>query len=169
MTTEFTSAKSVILKRGNRGRAVRVLETGLGFRTRDRVFDADTEAAVRAFQKSEHLTVTGIVNRATWDALERRAHPFVDYWKTVLRPGATGPAVVAVQTALGVPADGVYGDSTVAAVKAFQGRYHLARTGYVAILTWRALDAAQTSVKVEIGSVPRASAQLADAPVSATP
>ncbi len=109
MTTEFTSAKSVILKRGNRGQAVRVLETGLGFRTRDRVFDADTEAAVRAFQKSEHLPVTGIVNRATWDALERRAHPLVDYWKTVLRPGATGPAVVAVQTALGVPADGVYG------------------------------------------------------------
>ncbi len=169
MTTEFASAKSVVLKRGNSGKAVRVLEAGLGVRTRDGVFDADTENAVRAFQKSAHLPVTGIVNRATWDALERRAHPLVDYWKTVLRPGATGPAVVAAQKALGVTADGVYGPSTVAAVKEFQGRHNLARTGYVAILTWRALDAAQTSIKVEVGAAPRVTASLAAPPVSATP
>jgi peptidoglycan hydrolase-like protein with peptidoglycan-binding domain len=136
---------------------VRILEQGLGFRTRDSVFDADTDIAVRAFQQGAGLPVTGIVNRATWDALEKRHHPLVEYWRTVLRPGSTGAAVIALQTALGVPADGEYGADTVAAVKAAQARHHLAQTGYVGTLTWRAIDGDLTTPQVPIGSLPRRS------------
>jgi peptidoglycan hydrolase-like protein with peptidoglycan-binding domain len=49
--------------------------------------------------------------------------------------------VVALQKALRVTADGAFGPKTQAAVKALQGRAKLARTGVVASVTWKALEA----------------------------
>jgi hypothetical protein len=50
-----------------------------------------------------------------------------------------------VQRALGVPADGVYGPQTAAAVRAFQRRHGLAVDGVVGPATLRALGVAQAA------------------------
>jgi peptidoglycan hydrolase-like protein with peptidoglycan-binding domain len=46
----------------------------------DGIFGPDTEAAVRAFQQDENLSVDGIVGKNTWTALLRR-------WLTFSQPG----------------------------------------------------------------------------------
>jgi hypothetical protein len=56
-----------------------------------------------------------------------------------LRPGARGPAVTAVQKALGVSSTGYYGSLTKAAVQKFQTKQGLADSGNVNTVTWRAL------------------------------
>lgn len=56
-----------------------------------------------------------------------------------MRRGAVGPAVAEVQAALGVPADGVFGRQTQAAVMAFQRNCGLAVDGIVGPETWSAL------------------------------
>ena len=67
-----------------------------------------------------------------WQALENRDYPLRAYYGTVLKVGSKGTAVVALQKALRITADGAYGPQTQAAVKALQGRAKLARTGVVA-------------------------------------
>ena len=53
--------------------------------------------------------------------------------------GMTGERVRLVQTLVGVEDDGIFGDNTLAAVKAFQGKRGLAVDGIVGIDTWKAL------------------------------
>ncbi|WP_286228588.1 L,D-transpeptidase family protein [Neobacillus mesonae] len=65
---------SSILKRGSKGPAVTTLQkklTSLGYSTKgiDGSFGANTEKAVRLFQKDRHLTVDGVVGPATKKAL----------------------------------------------------------------------------------------------------
>jgi hypothetical protein len=50
-----------------------------------------------------------------------------------------GPAVSAIQQALHVPATGIFGLSTLAAVRRFQAAHGLPVTGIIRIRTWRAL------------------------------
>ncbi len=63
----------------------------------------------------------------------------------LIRLGDTGPAVVDVQQRLAraldepLPADGVFGDATYAAVRRFQRARHLPADGIVGPETWRAL------------------------------
>ena len=59
-----------------------------------------------------------------------------------LHLGSGGPAVSAVQHALGVPASGVFDAQTSRAVTAFQRHSRLVRTGRMNPRTWRALLAA---------------------------
>lgn len=66
--------------------------------------------------------------------------PLTAYAKLTLAKGATGPAVVALQKALGITADGAFGVQTEAAVKAFQARHNLPATGIVGPTTWAALS-----------------------------
>lgn len=56
-----------------------------------------------------------------------------------MRRGAVGPAVSDVQSALGIPADGVFGRQTEHAVKRFQRRCGLQVDGIVGPETWSAL------------------------------
>lgn len=65
--------------------------------------------------------------------------PLAAYAKTTLKKGSRGPAVVALQKALRVGADGAFGPLTEAAVKAFQARSNLPATGIVGPTTWTAL------------------------------
>jgi Transglycosylase-like domain/Putative peptidoglycan binding domain len=58
----------VVVKRGDRGSAVRQVQQALGVAV-DGVFGADTERAVKRFQKSKGITVDGIVGPQTRDAL----------------------------------------------------------------------------------------------------
>ena len=64
-----------VLRRGESGEAVIYLQTLLcdvcGALTVDGRFGAMTEAAVRAFQHQNQLTVDGIVGQKTWKALEK--------------------------------------------------------------------------------------------------
>ena len=141
LATEFTPYKSTQLKPGSTGTAVKVLQRGLGGLVVDGSFGPRTVSAVKAFQSSKGLTATGVVGVATWNAVERKVHPLLPYWGTVLKPGSTGAAVVALQKALRVTADGSFGPLTVAAVKAVQLNAKLTQTGVVGTLTWKAVEA----------------------------
>jgi peptidoglycan hydrolase-like protein with peptidoglycan-binding domain len=141
LATEFTAYKKTILKSGSTGTAVKVLQRGLGGLVVDGAFGTRTLAAVKALQTAKRLPVTGIVDTATWNALERKVHPLLPYWGKVVKRGSTGTAVVALQKALRITADGSFGPKTEAAVKAVQAAAKLTQTGVVGTVTWKAVEA----------------------------
>jgi peptidoglycan hydrolase-like protein with peptidoglycan-binding domain len=138
--TPYTAVMTTVLRSGSRGATVRTLQRALGGVSVDGAYGPRTITAVRAFQKAHRLPATGVTDTAVWRALELRDYPLRAYYDTVLRPGSRGAAVVALQRALRVTADGAFGPVTTAAVKAAQARARLARTGTVATLTWKALE-----------------------------
>jgi peptidoglycan hydrolase-like protein with peptidoglycan-binding domain len=124
---------------GNRGSDVRALQGLLRHQGATRlyisgVFDAPTTSAVRTFQTSRGLSVTGAVDAGTWVRLIIR-----------LAPGATGEAVKVVQRQLndkrraGLTVDGTLAGATVTAVRSFQRHSALPVTGSVDASTWRYL------------------------------
>jgi len=137
------------LRRGDTGRDVRTLQTALtraGYDTGsiDGVFGAQTERAVKRFQRVLGLEEDGIVGPRTWAFLT----PFVDESDPdVLRRGSRGSMVTLLQNGLlragydlgddGV--DGLFGTKTQAAVRAFQAAQGLPQTGVVGVNTWTAL------------------------------
>lgn len=100
----------------------------------DSVFGASTVAAVRAFQQSRGIAVTGIVETVTWGRLI-----------IGLREGQTGEAVRALQMLLvekrraSVVVDGTFGATTAYAVRSLQRHMGLTVNGVVGTSTWRAL------------------------------
>ena len=58
------------LKRGMRGDRVEELQKMLGLQNVDGIFGGQTEAAVKEFQRSHGLAVTGVVDDATWKAIK---------------------------------------------------------------------------------------------------
>lgn len=58
--------KMPMLKRGDRGEEVTVLQRGLGIKV-DGVFGDDTDKAVRQFQTENGLTADGVVGPYTWE------------------------------------------------------------------------------------------------------
>jgi len=141
VTTPYTSLMSTVLRTGAKGAAVKTLQRALGGLAVDGAYGARTAAAVAAFQKAHRLPGTGVTDVHVWAALENRDYPLRAYYSTVLRQGSRGAAVTALQKALGIPADGDFGPATAAAVKALQGRAKIARTGTVATVTWKAVEA----------------------------
>lgn len=67
------------------------------------------------------------------------ATPLQRWSGAVLRPGSYGPAVTAVQRAVGVTDSGPFGPQTETALLAFQRAHGLPATGVTDIATWRAL------------------------------
>jgi hypothetical protein len=63
-----TPSDAVIVKRGDRGAAVRKVQSALGVAA-DGVFGAQTEQAVKRFQKRKGLSADGVVGPDTRDAL----------------------------------------------------------------------------------------------------
>ena len=100
----------------------------------DSVFGASTVTAVRAFQQSRGIAVTGIVETVTWGKLI-----------VGLREGQTGEAVLALQMLLvekrraAVVVDGTFGATTAYAVRSLQKHMGLTVNGIVGTSTWRAL------------------------------
>ena len=141
LATEFTPYKATVLRLGATGTAVKVLQRGLGGLVVDGSFGSLTLAAVKQFQTSRGLSATGVVDAATWKALELKVHPLYPYWGIVLKRGSTGTPVVALQKALRITADGSFGPVTEAAVKAVQLNAKLTQTGVVGTLTWKAVEA----------------------------
>ena len=142
------------LRMGDSGSAVKDLQTKLkklGYYdgTVDSTFGSGTYAAVRAFQKKYNLTADGVAGSETLKKLDT-AYKNADSDKDdgSLRKGATGSAVKNLQTKLkklgfyNASIDGDYGDTTVAAVKAFQKKYNLTADGVAGSETLKKLDTA---------------------------
>ena len=140
------------LRMGDSGSAVKELQTKLkklGYYsgTVDSTFGSGTYAAVRAFQKKYNLTADGVAGSETLKKLDS-AYKNADSDKDddSLRKGATGSAVKDLQTKLkklgfyNAYVDGSYGDTTVAAVKAFQKKYNLTADGVAGSETLKKLD-----------------------------
>jgi len=132
------------------------------------VFDAETQAAVRAFQNIFNLSADGVIGRETWNrisfinvAVTRLAELDGEGTRVtigrnppnvVLRQGARGENVLQLQFLLnyisefypevpGVIKDSVFGADTRAAVIEFQRRFNLATDGVVGPITWNKLYA----------------------------
>ena len=142
------------LRMGDSGSAVKDLQTKLkklGYYdgTVDSTFGSGTYTAVRAFQKKYNLTADGVAGSETLKKLDS-AYKNADSDKDddSLRKGATGSAVKNLQTKLkklgfyNASIDGDYGDTTVAAVKAFQKKYNLTADGVAGSETLKKLDSA---------------------------
>jgi peptidoglycan hydrolase-like protein with peptidoglycan-binding domain len=103
----------------------------------DGIFGPLTNTAVRSFQASHHLPVTGVVDGQTWPALI-----------IAISRGSVGSAVKAAQDQLNfrnlrgtglLALDGIFGPLTQRSVLSFQKGVGLVPDGIVGPLTWRAL------------------------------
>ena len=153
-SSSSSSSSATRLEKGSTGSDVKDLQTKLkklGYY--DAYVDGDygdtTVAAVKAFQKKYNLTADGIAGKETLKKLDS-AYKNADSDKDdgSLRKGATGSAVKDLQTKLkklgfyNAYVDGSYGDTTVAAVKAFQKKYNLTADGVAGSETLKKLDTA---------------------------
>ncbi|MBQ4120514.1 MAG: peptidoglycan-binding protein [Clostridia bacterium] len=147
----------------------------------DGVFDSRTEEAVRAFQRIFNLGEDGIVGRATWyriiyiaNAVKRlnevvsEGVTFADIQQPLeetLSLGSSGDFVEIVQyflqtisaftnTVPSPPLDGIFGETTAEAVRAFQREWGLPVTGEVDLITWNLLfDVFRADVATVPGNV----------------
>ena len=122
--------------RGTDVRAMQLLLTSRGFATAaDGVFSSSTQSAVVAWKTATGVTpATPVMDRASWARLV-----------PMLRPGAAGPAVQALQLELrakrhsSIAADGLWGTTTTSAVGTFQRHIGATVTGNMNAGTWRRL------------------------------
>lgn len=154
-----TSASLTI---GQRGQAITDIQTKLKYKgfynyAVDGIFGPITEKAVKQFQLSKGLSVTGVVDQATENALN--VVPSVQQppksETSVLGVGARGTEVTEVQEQLKAKGyytytiDGIFGPITEKAVKQFQNANGLSATGTVDVKTKEKLSAATAPTKVQ--------------------
>lgn len=135
-------------RRGDRNehtRAAQVRLNGLGFGPleEDGVFGAGTDQAVRRFQELAGVGGGGVIDPATWAALEAVRGP--------VRAGSPPEEVRRVQDKLNLlglgplTVDGQYGARSAAAVRVFQTQQGLPATGEVDERCWWRLLGARTA------------------------
>lgn len=109
----------------------------------DGVYGRSTINAVKTFQKSVNLPITGKVDRATWDALGLGTRSDL----AVFTVGSRHDSVKSVQRALAkvlrkkISATGIYTSTLANYVKTFQKRAKITVNGKVGPKTWTALMA----------------------------
>jgi peptidoglycan hydrolase-like protein with peptidoglycan-binding domain len=130
------------LTQGEHGAAVAAVQQKLGLPA-DGIYGSSTLRAVEAFQKHHGLTADGRVGPATLDALANpgAAAPRHQRAQRAQRAPVHSHAagVKGLQSALKVPADGVFGRDTSHAVRMFQRQHGLKADGVVGPATWSAL------------------------------
>ena len=139
-------------------------------------YGEETADAVRAFQQSTDLPVTGQVDLATWRQLQRVYNGIVAvtpeleggivlFPGEILQVGSQGDDVRLLQEYLAyiretfseIPplyVDGVFGNRTLAAVKAYETRFGLEPNGLVGAVTWNSI--ARTYQDLKLGYDKRA-------------
>ena len=163
--TVVAAANMPLVKTGSRGEGVKTLQSmlnALGYNCGavDGIFGSKTQAAVIAFQKAMGIGVDGIVGPETWGKLSGTGMITVTTAPTaansavnltissnmpLITKGSSGDAVKALQTRLNAlgydcgAVDGIFGDKTLAAVKAYQTAMGLGVDGMVGSQTWGAL------------------------------
>ena len=162
-----------VLRTGSSGTAVRELQFYLYLMSAyessippvsiDGKFGADTERAVRAYQRFAGLTVDGVVGRTTWNSLYGRASQLrssgpvvtlkrLPYPGTPLTVGSSGSAVLYYTLLLqriayyfssveAPPLSDQYTDETAAATRSAQQLLGLEQTGVADADTWTAVEA----------------------------
>ena len=107
----------------------------------DGTYGTSSIRAVKKFQKSLGLNQSGVVDRATWDALGLANRPDLG----VLRVGTRSASVKSLQTALGrvlkkkITPTGVFTTSLANDVKTYQRRAQMKASGRVGPQTWTSL------------------------------
>jgi len=158
-------AQSELLKKGSRGEAVKSLQEKLiqlGYLTgaADGIYGNDTVSAVKSFQRDHNLTADGEAGASTLAALNSAAAtPAPTAAPTpaptqspvqneVLKKGSRGEAVKSLQEKLiqlgylTGSADGIFGNDTASAVRAFQRDHNLTADGSAGASTLSALTEA---------------------------
>ena len=92
-TVKASASAEVVVKRGDRGSAVRQVQSKLGIPA-DGVFGPQTERAVRRFQRSEGLLVDGIVGPQTRSALGLEPFSSRARQAPLLRGGGRVPGIL---------------------------------------------------------------------------
>ena len=132
----------------------------------DGIFGTDTEAAVRRFQEIFGLTPDGVIGKTTWYTIQNvyigvkrlndlnsegiTLEEVTNQYPGVLEVGSSGNAVLNLQyfiayvaqyydTSPAVAIDGVFGETTRAAVEAVQRTFGLPVDGVVGEQTWNSL------------------------------
>ena len=125
------------------------------------VYTEETAAAARAFQQTFALEETGEVDLATWREMQSVYNGIVAvtpeleggivlFPGEILQVGSQGEAVRLLQEYLAfiretyteipsLPIDGVFGNRTLAAVKAYEKRFGLDQNGLVGAATWNSI------------------------------
>lgn len=136
----------VVLRYGATGSLVKTAQQRLGV-SGDGHFGPLTQRAVLSFQGRHGLARDGLVGPLTWAKLGGfpsgggAAAPAPTCSVKVVRYGASGSLVAALQKKLGAAADGEFGPRTLAAVQALQMRQGITADGrgVVGRATWGAL------------------------------
>jgi peptidoglycan hydrolase-like protein with peptidoglycan-binding domain len=142
-----TTAIEPLLKKGSKGDAVKQLQEALyslGFDPKgiDGIFGANTESALKGFQRAVGITADGICGEVTWNFIDE-----ADQSEPVVRKGSTGLPVRRLEKrgtlagyAFGV-IDGRFDVKTETGVKALQRDNRLAVDGVVGPRTWAVVAA----------------------------
>ena len=131
----FSRAQSQREGYGGVVRAAQYLLRAHGYQVvADGMIGAQTQSAIKGFQRSRRLRASGVLTDATW---ERLVVP--------VRRGSRGQALRGAQLLLSlagydVKQDGIFGRGTEAAVRGFQASHGLPVDGVVGAYTWCALS-----------------------------
>lgn len=152
--TASAASSKPTLKVGASGASVKTLQSMLtqaGFSTRgiDGSFGRNTLAAVKAFQRAHGLAQDGVVGPKTWSKLAQVLTPRAPASSSstaTVKLGSKGSAVKQLQQKLAAhgfnagPADGIFGNGTLKALKAFQSAKGLSADGVAGPKTWAKLN-----------------------------
>ena len=130
----------------------------------DGVFGSGTKSSVESFQRTYGLPINGVVDRRTWERIQNTYFSFLEsldyrfaegvllpYPGRLLRVGLEGEDVLALQSYLNyisiyypsiqrVAEDGIFGESTAAAVEEFERLFDIpSDSERVSVTTWDAI------------------------------